>query len=1256
MVACHCLPLRIVTAHLLAMLSDHPRHLATLVRTTESSARLSVRWLGLLTLVYAFPAVGGEPVPPQQEASVQLNAPERIVHLSFNEMPNSQPIGKVQIARAGPTPPLFPDFADDNRALELKPPSYLVLPDEYHQKCKFNNDDTITAEAWVNIRSLAENAYIAGKGRTKKSGLKSRDQNWAFRLRKRDGQACVNFLFHSKDNDATAGQFHRWTTDSGFGIDSGWHHVAVRYQFGHPESIAAFIDGRAAKGTWDLGGPTTVPPMTTSSPVWIGSSIDGSKGNSLDGWIDELAIYRGHVADEALKRRYRFVAPVVKRPQSIENSVAVQLFGPFEDHGRRPVNLVVPQRTWQQKSLVLTRLPFKYDSAGVRDDWTTNDKKSMLVRTWADVALEPGEYQMMIRSRGYSELFVDGKRVLSTPKQVNRSGAHHVVDPLPKVAVPGMRPHAMNDHERIVDFQSDGGLHEIRFDVIVGGPKYRLEFGETCIAIARKGEMFHLVSQDRLFPLTDRGWQTVVNDQAARLDKLDRRTREQSGAQQNAFWRKRHEYAKTHLRSELANNATIDSLLQQRIRHENSRRSKHSDGDSVVANDFFVHQVRPILQSHCARCHGEKRQGELSVFDRDNLIRGGESGEPAVTPGDRDQSYLLQLISADTDDYRMPPKGDGLSDDEVAIIRQWIADGALMPNEKKSPVKMTSQADGATFLRRIYLDTLGVPPTLAEAKAFLNSTNPNRRRDLVNHLLDDPSRSEDWASNWVGYWQDVLAENPNLLKPTLNNTGPFRYWIHEALVDNKPMDRFATELIQMRGSKWNGGAGGFAIASQNDVPMAAKAHVIATAFMGVEMKCARCHDAPYHSWKQSDLFHLAAMLERKPIKLPKTSTVPAAFFEKHDRKSLIEVTLKPGTIVHGEWPFAQLAPSVEAELLPTDADTRDRLAAQVTASRRFAEVIANRVWTRLMGAAMVDPVDDWEGNPPSDPRLLAHLTDTLIENDYDLKELARSIFLSDAYGKKALPTVDEGRFFAGPYRRRMSAEQIVDSAFQVAGQAMKTEQLTMDVEGTLPADRFLNFGFPQRAWEFTTLANERDRPSLALPRIQAITDVLRAFGWRNSRPEPTSKREEMPNLVQPGALANGTLGIWLTRLSDQSGLTQMMLRDQALETLVDDLFLRMLTRYPNKTERAKFVDLLRKGYGDRILQPSLSDIAQTPKRFPYVSWSNHLNTEANVIKVQMTELARQGPPPTQRLAGDWRARAEDAVWALLNSPEMMVIP
>ena len=120
----------------------------------------------------------------------------------------------------------------------------------------------------------------------------------------------------------------------------------------------------------------------------------------------------------------------------------------------------------------------------------------------------------------------------------------------------------------------------------------------------------------------------------------------------------------------------------------------------------------------------------------------------------------------------------------------------------------------------------------------------------------------------------MLAENPNIVNPTLNNTGPFRWWIYEALLDNKPLDRFATELILMEGSTRYGGTAGFAVASENDAPLAAKAQNLGLAFLAFDMRCARCHDAPSHDFSQEDLFNLAAMLHRGEQTLPKTSTIP----------------------------------------------------------------------------------------------------------------------------------------------------------------------------------------------------------------------------------------------------------------------------------------------------------------------------------------------------------------------------------------------
>ena len=192
------------------------------------------------------------------------------------------------------------------------------------------------------------------------------------------------------------------------------------------------------------------------------------------------------------------------------------------------------------------------------------------------------------------------------------------------------------------------------------------------------------------------------------------------------------------------------------------------------------------------------------------------------------------------------------------------------------------------------------------------------------------------------------------------------------------MDRFVTELVMMEGSSYYGGPAGFGVATQNDVPMAAKAQVLGQAFLGMQMKCARCHDAPFHNFNQKDLFSIAAMLQRAPLEVPKTSSVPMV---EGVRKPRVEVTLKPGTKVAAAWPFKSMELSEAIH-----ADTRAQLATFITGNQndRFAKVIVNRVWQRYLGWGLVEPVGDWEKAKPSHPALLEWLAHEFVRSGYDL--------------------------------------------------------------------------------------------------------------------------------------------------------------------------------------------------------------------------------------------------------------------------------
>lgn len=571
--------------------------------------------------------------------------------------------------------------------------------------------------------------------------------------------------------------------------------------------------------------------------------------------------------------------------------------------------------------------------------------------------------------------------------------------------------------------------------------------------------------------------------------------------------------------------------------------------------------------------------------------------------------------------------------------------------------------DDQAFLRRLALDTVGVGPSPEEIERFQSDPRATRRALAIDRYLAD----ERWADHWVAYWQDVLAENPGILKPELNNSGPFRYWIHESFLDNKPLDRFATELVMMEGGVYAGGPAGFSLATQNDAPMAAKAHVLAKAFLAADMTCARCHDAPYHPFKQSQLFGLAALLERKPIRLPEASTVPVS---PGARPPLVEVSLKPGDTIEPAWTLAELAPDpLPAELAPredgasSDVDARRQLAVLLTSpeNRRFALVAANRLWKRYLGAALIEPVDNWLDPQPSHPQLLDYLAGELMRSGYDLKQLARLILNSHAYQRQAddqdAAAAPPGeRLFAGPQRRRLTAEQVVDSLFAAAGKPFRSEMLSLDPEGRRPASSFLNLGEPTRAWQFTSLSNERDRPALALPMAQSVVDLLTAFGWRDARPYPLTVREEAATPLQALALAHGLAGRRIASLSEDSAFTELALQEQPVEQLVERLFLRVLARRPGAEEARPFVALLSEGYAERRLPEG--EATYNPPRRPWtaVSWSNHLSAKATELKQQLEQQAQAGDPPTGRLRPQWRERMEDAVWAVVNSPEFVFVP
>jgi len=1056
---------------------------------------------------------------------------------------------------AGPRPEEFPGFSEKNSALDLKAPKqWLVVRDDAKQKnLKFRNGDSITIEAWVNPQNSNHVSfpYIVGKGRTGNAGFNPNNQNYALRLMRKGNYYVLSFFFVDEDilkGGSATTNGHRWRSKRGFLADKNWHHVALSYKFGSPESITGYVDGKPSTGTWELAGATKKNPVVDHDELWIGAAMKG--GNHFQGGIDELAIHRKIIPAKTMATRYKhkaidYLQEVIKQTVNLapKKSVTVDIYEGITDSRNwnfRPTQKITVYKT---PAFALTKLPFKYNARGIIAD----REVPYLVHAYSAMTLPQGEHEFVLRSMNSARLYIDGKLQVETPFMGLSGSAHgtmHKVQPVSKSELTMPVVHT----EKRFRFQSDGKPHVYSLLTIAGERGRPAFLGELVLAHGQPGKTYQILGYQPEWTFNTKGWLSFLEADEVYRIKCNIKNRQQASLAEAEYWNARHRRA-----SELA-------------------KAEKQIPVPVVENSSSDHPIDLFIEAKL----------------------------------------------------------------------------------KQKEIKPTSKIDDLSYLRRITLDLTGLNPTPEQIAIYLADSQEARRKKVIERLLKSPA----WADHWVAYWQDALAENPGMTKPNLNNSGPFRWYLHDAFRDNRSFDRIVTELILMEGSKHNGGTAGFGIAANNDVPMAAKAHILGTAFLGIEMKCARCHDAPYHQSTQRDLFEVAAMLDRKPVAVPKSSSITAT--PEQIAAMGVTVTLKSGEAISPQWPFKDLLSKqtvLDQNIIRDTNNTREVLAAMVThpANKRFSQVIVNRVWKRLLGRGLVEPAQDWETGDASHPQLLDWLAQQFVRDGYDLKKLTRLIVTSNLYQRQAVESSSEQqKFFAGPTRKRMTAEQIVDSIYQAVGKSIPSERLTHNSDGRQTWVNFIDLGQPKKSWELVAISNERERPSMALPQAQSVVDLLSAYGWRGERQDPVTDREATATALQPLALANGTLLNRAVDISDSGEVVKLALEAQNVEALIDQLFLRVLARKPTTQERKVYTELLSPGFENRKTGAKPTEpgpIFRSP-----LTWSFHFDPEAANEGIRQQILAEQGDSPTKQLAPKWREQAEDALWALFNTPEFMFVP
>lgn len=593
----------------------------------------------------------------------------------------------------------------------------------------------------------------------------------------------------------------------------------------------------------------------------------------------------------------------------------------------------------------------------------------------------------------------------------------------------------------------------------------------------------------------------------------------------------------------------------------------------AAAEIDFAHEVIPLLRTHCLECHGgEEAEGGFSMNTRALVLEAD-----VLEPGLPDDSLLMELVRSDDEDERMPPPDEGkaaLNAGEIQVLHRWIAAGVpweegltfaveryeppLKPRKvalpagpaganaidllvgdyfKNKKVTPPKQAADEVFLRRLWFDLLGVPPG-EEARALLAKPGGLDRRAAVDLALSDTTR---YAEHWMTFWNDLLRNEYVGTGYIDGGRTQITGWLYASLLENKPYDQFVRELIApgpasggfIGGIQWRGKVN----ASQTrEIQFSQN---ISQVFLGINMKCASCHDSFVDDWTLKDAYGLAAIYSDQPLELNRCD--------------------KPtGEMAKAAWIFPELG-----EIDPgAPRDKRlEQLATLMThpENGRMQRTIVNRFWERLMGRGLVHPADAMNSKPWSE-EVLDYLANHLTASGYDMKAILKIIVTSEIYQAESeiLPEESGDYLFHGPIRKRLTAEQYLDAIRTIT-------KVWPEADGNA-FQKGAQGGQLLAVMQAHNLKKWDERP---IRTVLAPRDPLQSALGRPNREQIVSARPDQVTTLEAINLANGP------ELSSllEAGAKQLTSEAQG-DTLVNHLFLGALNRLPSAPEQAIANDLL----------------------------------------------------------------------------------
>lgn len=495
--------------------------------------------------------------------------------------------------------------------------------------------------------------------------------------------------------------------------------------------------------------------------------------------------------------------------------------------------------------------------------------------------------------------------------------------------------------------------------------------------------------------------------------------------------------------------------------------------------------------------------------------------------------------------YRTPPQE--FSWHEVPT-NNYI-DEIIFKRLQQVQINPATLSSDSVFLRRLYLDLLGILPTAETAQQFVNDQSPDKREKLVDQLLE---RNE-FAEMWALKWSDIVRNE----EKTLDATGvtKLHHWMRDWFAADKPLNEFAKELIAARGSTYENPPANYWRAHREPF---VRAETTAQVFLGVRLQCAKCHNHPFDRWTQDEYYQWGSLFAGIDYEIVENKRKDS--LDKHEFVGDQIVKISSEATVKNVRTGNPAEPRFLGDNSKIEGDRLEQLAEWLSSSdnKMFARAQANRVWYHLMGAALVDPVDDLRAtNPPSHPELLDRLADELIDSNYSLKYLVKTIVLSRTYqlgaelsASEIAPNEYDERLFARAVMKRLTAEQILDAQSHILG-------IDANFEG---------YEIGTRAGQIAGV--ERVRRKLAKDDV-----FLRQFGKPERLLACECERSDQPTLGQALSLVGGeNLNRRLSNENNRIG--KLLQSSDDPKIAIEQLFWTALTRPATEQELSATLKLI----------------------------------------------------------------------------------